>query len=147
MPDLLRHIHSDDPHMPWQWAASMFVMSMVPARPVPLTAPAQAHASPLTPVRVHFAAAYAPAQITLIAGVPLGPELPVLVISSTVGHWMIGWLSFTAPVRRVLIMATTIGALSAFFMVPVGAIFFVLEVPHTLGLEYYEVSQRREDCA
>jgi len=61
MPDLLRHIHSDDPHMPWQWAASMFVMSMVRARPVPLTATAQAHASPLTSVRVHSTAAYEPA--------------------------------------------------------------------------------------
>jgi len=33
MPDLLQRLHSDEPHVPWQWSIGMFILSMVGTRP------------------------------------------------------------------------------------------------------------------
>jgi hypothetical protein len=74
--------------------------------------------------------------------VPLGPEMPVVVMAACVGAALLQPFTLAGPVRRAVLLATIAGALSAFFATPIGALFFTLEVPHRLGLEYYEVRQR-----
>jgi len=82
-----------------------------------------------------------------MAGVPIGPELAVLVIAASLADIVVGRLPLSAPIRRVLLLGTMISALSTFFRVPMGALMFTLELPHRFGIEYYEVRGRAANVA
>jgi len=142
MPDLLQRLHSDEPRVPWQWSIGMFILSMVrtPAGPGSAVAGPRGRSRPRAP---HAAPTCLLGQFTIMAGVPIGPELAVLVIAASLADIVVGRLPLSAPIRRVLLLGTMISALSTFFRVPMGALVFTLELPHRFGIEYYEVRRTR----
>jgi len=137
MPDLLQRLHSDEPRVPWQWSIGMFILSMVG------TLPDKEGRRSGRAAANDLAHAYCTdvflLQFTIMAGVPIGPELAVLVIAASLADIVVGRLPLSAPIRRVLLLGTMISALSTFFRVPMGALMFTLELPHRFGIEYYEV--------
>ena len=85
------------------------------------------------------------AQLSMMAGVPLGPEMPVVVLCAGAGSVLVLPFTLSGPIRRAVLFATMAGGLSTFFGVPIAGAFFALEIPHRMGIEFYEVREAR--CA
>jgi H+/Cl- antiporter ClcA len=77
--------------------------------------------------------------IALVCGSSIGPEGPVLVfMASIVGLLEERFLRQGVRVKRILSLCAMSGAISGFFGLPLAGAIFVLEVPHRMGLQYYE---------
>lgn len=74
------------------------------------------------------------ATAVLWSGLPLGPELPLLLIFAMFGSWMGHELKLDADQSLLILYYSMAAAVGAFFSYPLGAFWFVLEVPHRMGV-------------
>jgi len=107
----------------------------------------------------HFLPMFVTSVLSITSGSSAGPEAAVLVLSGAVAGYIARQLLQSRITTRVLTLAGpywhlailnsifsitfvySIGmsaGISAFFGLPLGGALFVLEVPHRIGLQYYE---------
>ena len=72
--------------------------------------------------------------IAMWSGLPLGPELPLLIIFAMFGSEVSEILGLDAEQSRFLLYFSMSAAIGAFFHFPIGAFMFVMEVPHRTGV-------------
>jgi len=86
----------------------------------------------------HFIPMFFISIISISAGTSTGPEVVVLIMSGCLAN-VIGTLD-KLPVnqRRILTLSWMSAGISAFFGLPLGGALFVLEIPHRMGLQYFE---------
>jgi H+/Cl- antiporter ClcA len=74
----------------------------------------------------------------MASGLSLGPELPLLLTAGMVGSWL-GILCRQSMLQaRVMNLTAASAAIGGFFGFPMAGAIFVLEVPHRMGLQYFE---------
>lgn len=72
------------------------------------------------------------------SGLSLGPELPLILTAGMAGSYL-GILTGQSVLQaRVLNLVGASSAVGGFFGFPMAGALFVLEVPHRLGLQYFE---------
>ncbi len=76
--------------------------------------------------------------LSLSFGSSAGPESPLVDINGSVGSWLGDQLNLPKDKIRILTFCGMSAALGAFFGSPLGSALLALELPHRLGLEYYE---------
>jgi len=76
--------------------------------------------------------------LSLIFGSSAGPESPLVDINGSIGSWFGDKLNLSEGETRILTFCGMGAALGAFFGSPLGSAILALELPHRLGLEYYE---------
>lgn len=76
--------------------------------------------------------------LSLVFGSSAGPEAPLLDINGGIGSWIADKLKLAQDETRILTFCGISAALGAFFGSPLGSALLALELPHRLGLEYYE---------
>ena len=72
--------------------------------------------------------------IAMWSGLPLGPELPLLLIFAMFGSQVSEILGLDAAQSRFVLYFSMSAAMGAFFHFPIGAFMFVVEVPHRMGV-------------
>lgn len=87
---------------------------------------------------IHFLPMLIITLINIPAGGSAGPEAPVLILVGSLAGWLVKYLGITTRSRRVLSLCAMGSGLSAFFGLPMGGAIFVLELPHRMGLQFYE---------
>ncbi len=76
--------------------------------------------------------------LSLIFGSSAGPETPLVDMNGSVGSWVADRLKLSIANTRILTFCGMGAALGAFFGSPLGSALLALELPHRLGIEYYE---------
>jgi H+/Cl- antiporter ClcA len=76
--------------------------------------------------------------LSLGFGSSAGPEAPLVDINGSLGSWVADRLKLGQSDSRTLTFCGMSAALGAFFGSPLGSALLALELPHSLGLEYYE---------
>lgn len=76
--------------------------------------------------------------VSMMFGSSAGPEAPLVDINGGVGSWLADRLKVSKDVTRIFTFCGMSAALGAFFGSPLGSALLALELPHCLGLEYYE---------
>ncbi|UBF26317.1 chloride channel protein [Kovacikia minuta CCNUW1] len=76
--------------------------------------------------------------LSLIFGSSAGPETPLVDINGSVGSWVSHKLKLSVADTRILTFCGMGAALGAFFGSPMGSALLALELPHRMGMEYYE---------
>ncbi|MBD2526896.1 chloride channel protein [Nostoc sp. FACHB-133] len=76
--------------------------------------------------------------LSLVSGSSAGPEAPLVDINGGIGSWMAEKLKLGRDETRILTFCGMSAALGAFFGSPLGSALLALELPHRLGMEYYE---------
>uniref|UniRef100_A0A7S1G1U8 Chloride channel protein n=1 Tax=Corethron hystrix TaxID=216773 RepID=A0A7S1G1U8_9STRA len=74
----------------------------------------------------------------MASGLSLGPELPLIITAGQVGSWVGLWTHQSILNCRILNLTCASAAIGAFFGFPMSGALFVLEVPHTHGLQFFE---------
>lgn len=74
------------------------------------------------------------ATIAMWAGLPLGPELPLLIVSAMLGSWVSSLCHLDKKQSTTMFYASQAAAIGGFFQYPLGGAFFVLELPHRTGI-------------
>jgi len=74
----------------------------------------------------------------MMSGLSLGPELPLVLTSGMIGSWL--GLKCKQSVLQARVMNITAGsaAIGGFFGFPMAGALFVMEIPHRMGLQYFE---------
>jgi len=70
----------------------------------------------------------------MCCGLPLGPELPLLLIFAMFGSQVSDMLGLNKEQSRFMLYFSMSAAIGAFFHFPIGAFWFVVEVPHRMGV-------------
>ncbi|KAG7356554.1 voltage gated chloride channel [Nitzschia inconspicua] len=74
----------------------------------------------------------------MASGLSLGPELPLVLTAGMIGSWM-GVLFHQSMIQaRILNLTAASAAIGGFFGFPIAGALFVLELPHRMGLQYFE---------
>ena len=74
----------------------------------------------------------------MASGLSLGPELPLILTAGMAGSYL-GILTRQSVLQaRVLNLVAASSAVGGFFGFPMAAALFVLEMPHRMGLQYFE---------
>jgi len=74
----------------------------------------------------------------MASGLSLGPELPLVLVSGMVGSF-VGTLTRQSVLSARVLNLTAAGAgIAGFFGFPMAGALFVLELPHRMGLQYFE---------
>jgi H+/Cl- antiporter ClcA len=74
----------------------------------------------------------------MASGMSLGPELPLVLTGGMLGS-MLGVMCRQSMLQaRVMNLTAASGAIAGFFGFPMAGAMFVLEVPHRMGLQYFE---------
>jgi hypothetical protein len=74
----------------------------------------------------------------MASGLSLGPELPLILTSGMIGS-KLGVLCKQSMLQaRVMNLTAASAAIGGFFGFPMAGALFVLEVPHRMGLQYFE---------
>jgi H+/Cl- antiporter ClcA len=76
--------------------------------------------------------------LSLVFGSSAGPESPLVDINGSMGSWAGDKLKLSVADTRILTFCGMGAALGAFFGSPLGSALLALELPHRLGMEYYE---------
>lgn len=76
--------------------------------------------------------------LSLTCGSSAGPESPLVDINGSIGTWFADRLKLSPNTTRILTFCGMSAALGAFFGSPLGSALLALELPHSMGLEYYE---------
>jgi len=76
--------------------------------------------------------------IAMWSGLSLGPELPLVLTAGMMGSWMALKLQQSMLQARILNLTAASAAVGGFFGFPMAGALFVLEIPHRMGLEYFE---------
>jgi len=72
------------------------------------------------------------------SGLSLGPELPLVLMAGMIGS-KLGTITKQSMLRaRVLNLTCAAAAIGGFFKFPMAGALFVLELPHRMGLQYFE---------
>lgn len=74
----------------------------------------------------------------LLLGLSLGPELPLILTSGMIGSRLAVLCKQSMLQARVLNLTAASAAIGGFFGFPMAGALFVLEVPHRMGLQYFE---------
>ncbi|KAL7570108.1 hypothetical protein ACA910_017138 [Epithemia clementina (nom. ined.)] len=78
------------------------------------------------------------ATLGMLSGLSLGPELPLVLTAGMFGSWL-GILCQQSMLQaRVLNLTAASAAVGGFFGFPMAGALFVLEIPHRMGLQYFE---------
>ena len=78
------------------------------------------------------------ATLGMLSGLSLGPELPLVLTAGMFGSWL-GILCKQSMLQaRVLNLTAASAAVGGFFGFPMAGALFVLEIPHRMGLQYFE---------
>ncbi|CAM9963270.1 unnamed protein product, partial [Choristocarpus tenellus] len=78
---------------------------------------------------------------SIASGASLGPEAPLVGISSSLSSWIsMRYFKHPPPMVRKCALIGMSAGLSAFFGVQLGGALFTLEVCHTMGLQFFDVS-------
>lgn len=76
--------------------------------------------------------------LAMSSGMSLGPELPLVLTGGMVGSWLAVICRQSMLQARVMNLTAASGAIAGFFGFPMAGAMFVLEVPHRMGLQYFE---------
>jgi H+/Cl- antiporter ClcA len=74
----------------------------------------------------------------MASGLSLGPELPLILTAGMIGSWLGVLCKQSMLQARVLNLTAAAAAIGGFFGFPMAGALFVLEVPHRMGLQYFE---------
>lgn len=74
----------------------------------------------------------------MASGLSLGPELPLILTAGMIGSWIGIVTKQSVLSARVLNLTAASAAVGGFFGFPMAGALFVLEVPHRMGLQYFE---------
>lgn len=74
----------------------------------------------------------------MASGLSLGPELPLVLTSGMIGSWLGIQCKQTVLQARVMNITAAGAAVGGFFGFPMAGALFVLEIPHRMGLQYFE---------
>lgn len=74
----------------------------------------------------------------MASGLSLGPELPLILTSGMIGSWLGVLCKQSILSARVLNLTAASAAIGGFFGFPMAGALFVLEVPHRMGMQYFE---------
>jgi len=74
----------------------------------------------------------------MASGLSLGPELPLVLIAGMVGSYFGKCCNQTMLSARVINLTAASAAIGGFFGFPMAGALFVLELPHRMGLQYFE---------
>ncbi|EEC46052.1 predicted protein [Phaeodactylum tricornutum CCAP 1055/1] len=74
----------------------------------------------------------------LWSGFSLGPELPLVILGGQFGSYIGYTLNQSVLHCRVMTLVGSSAAVAGFFKLPLAGAFFVLEILHRDGLQYYE---------
>lgn len=78
------------------------------------------------------------ATMAMSSGLSLGPELPLVLTAGMIGSW-VGLLCHQSMLSaRVMNLTAASAAIGGFFGFPMAGAMFVLELPHEMGLQYFE---------
>lgn len=73
-----------------------------------------------------------------MSGLSLGPELPLVLTAGMVGSWLGVICKQSMLQARVMNITAASAAVGGFFGFPMAGAMFVLEIPHRMGLQYFE---------
>ena len=76
--------------------------------------------------------------LAMSSGMSLGPELPLVLTGGMVGSWLGVKCRQSMLQARVMNLTAASAAISGFFGFPMAGAMFVLEIPHRMGLQYFE---------
>ena len=78
------------------------------------------------------------ATLGMMSGLSLGPELPLVLTAGMIGSWL--GIKCKQSVLQARVMNITAGsaAVGGFFGFPMAGALFVMEIPHRMGLQYFE---------
>ena len=74
----------------------------------------------------------------MASGLSLGPELPLILTGGMVGSYLGSITKQSILQARVLNLTAAGAAIGGFFGFPMAGAMFVLELPHRMGLQYFE---------
>ena len=74
----------------------------------------------------------------MASGLSLGPELPLVLTAGMLGSWLGVMCKQSILQARVLNLTAAAAAVGGFFGFPLAGALFVLEIPHRMGLQYFE---------
>lgn len=74
----------------------------------------------------------------MASGLSLGPEMPLVLSSGMVGSWLALKAKQSILSARVMNLVAASAAIGGFFGFPMAGALFVLELPHRMGLQYFE---------
>jgi H+/Cl- antiporter ClcA len=74
----------------------------------------------------------------MASGLSLGSELPLLLTAGMIGSWLGTLCRQSLLQARVMNLTAAAAAISGFFGFPMAGALFVLEIPHRMGLQYFE---------
>jgi H+/Cl- antiporter ClcA len=74
----------------------------------------------------------------MLSGLSLGPELPLVLTAGMLGSWLGLVCKQSMLQARVLNLTAASAAVGGFFGFPMAGALFVLEIPHRMGLQYFE---------
>ena len=74
----------------------------------------------------------------MMSGLSLGPELPLILTSGMIGSWLGIQCKQSVLQARVMNITAASAAIGGFFGFPMAGALFVMEVPHRMGLQYFE---------
>jgi len=76
--------------------------------------------------------------MSMMSGLSLGPELPLVLLSGMAGSWLATLTHQSVLSARVMVLTAGSAAVGGFFGFPMAGALFVLEIPHRMGLQYFE---------
>ena len=74
----------------------------------------------------------------MASGLSLGPELPLVLTAGMIGSWLGVICKQSMLQARVMNITAASAAVGGFFGFPMAGAMFVLEIPHRMGLQYFE---------
>jgi len=74
----------------------------------------------------------------MASGLSLGPELPLVLSAGMVGSYLAVVTKQSILSARVMNLTAASAAIGGFFGFPMAGALFVLELPHRMGLQYFE---------
>jgi len=74
----------------------------------------------------------------MASGLSLGPELPLVLSAGMVGSFLGSTFHQSILSARVMNLTAASAAIGGFFGFPMAGALFVLEIPHRMGLQYFE---------
>jgi H+/Cl- antiporter ClcA len=78
------------------------------------------------------------ATMGMSSGLSLGPELPLVLTAGMIGSWLAVLFHQSMIQARILNLTAASAAIGGFFGFPMAGALFVLELPHRMGLQYFE---------
>ena len=78
------------------------------------------------------------ATLGMASGLSLGPEMPLVVTAGMVGSYIALKTNQSVLSSRVMNLTASAAGIGGFFGFPMAGALFVLELPHRMGLQYFE---------